>query len=201
MNIKYTAIICACLGLGLMTKVNGMSQEQQNKLDKQLSEAVYNDTLDEVKNLVRQGANVNTTNKHGTPLLLIAILFKDEEIAKYLIANGADIHTPIADGITFLMAASNYAHLFELVKFLVENGADINLTDKKGRTALSIAQSNSKNDCYTAEDRQKFAKIAEFLEDPYKYKLSRQLVVIKDTKGNRSAGGPDVNFKFVNNQK
>ena len=180
MNIKYTAIICACLGI--MTTTNGMSQEKQQKLDQQLLDTIGYGNLNEVKNLIRKGANVNARDRWGIPFLLRA-LPRHQEIAKYLITNGADVNTKTSDDNTVLMLAAYYG-LFDLVKFLVQNGADINAVDANNDTALSIAQ------------RKGFTEIANFLEDPYKYKLNRQLVVIKDTKKNRPAGGTDINFKF-----
>ena len=184
MNIKYTAIICVCLGL-LMTPINGMSPEQQQKLDKQLIDTIGYDNLNEVKNLIRKGANVNARDRWGIPFLLRA-LPRHQEIAKYLITNGADVNTKTSDDNTVLMRAAHYG-LFDLVKFLVQNGADINIVNDNNDTALSIAQGRGHNN------------IVDFLKDPQQYYRSRQLVIIKDTKAGTKPGAPDIHFNFVNN--
>ena len=186
MNIKYTAIICACLSIMMMmTTMHGMS-------DLKLLQAVSYDDLGGARALVNQGVDVKfLSEEHGLLHAAINDMYHGTmvwnpganynlEMLKLLVENGADVDSVYRHTTPLQWAVVN--HNLEAVKFLVEHGANINATTaKNGETALSIAI------------RRGYKDIADFLQ---KYKLSRQLVVIKDTKGNRSAGGPDINFKF-----
>lgn len=59
------------------------------EFDKQLLEAVQGNEIKKVKNLIAQGADVNTRNEFGeTPLHLA----QSKEMAEFLLSKGADIH-------------------------------------------------------------------------------------------------------------
>ncbi len=60
------------------------------------------------------------------------------EIAKALIANGANVNHQNDYGNTALIEASNKSHL-EIVKVLIDAGADVDHQNESGRTALTYA--------------------------------------------------------------
>lgn len=134
----------------------------------ELIEAVEANDIKKVKQLIRCGIDVNTTDKYGfrNPLkeavnknnieiarLLIesganvnccclgqSVLFEtsDIEMAKLLIKNGADINAQDFTGFTVLHRASHLGKV-EMVKFLIESGANIDILDRDCKSALDMA--------------------------------------------------------------
>jgi ankyrin repeat protein len=72
-----------------------------------------------------------------TPLLY-AVREDNREIVKLLLASGAQINQPDANGTTALLLALIDGHI-DLAQFLLERGADINSADGYGRTPLFSA--------------------------------------------------------------
>lgn len=104
-----------------------------------------------VKWLLAQGANPNKKtysshcdaqyfNEIKNPLLHIQLKNKNcTEMAKLLIAHGADVNTADSSGITLLINAI-YSEIFPLVKYLLETGkVNINQQNSFNRTALIYA--------------------------------------------------------------
>ncbi|MEQ9164954.1 MAG: ankyrin repeat domain-containing protein, partial [Fulvivirga sp.] len=70
----------------------------------------------------------------------MGVCFKGhDEIAKYLIDNGADVNLQSANGATALFYAINFSQ-HNMVKLLIGNGADLTMTDAKGNTAYEQAK-------------------------------------------------------------
>ena len=105
-----------------------------------LHRAVSNDNLEEVKNLIMRGENVNQKDENYsliTPLFL-AVENGNVEIAETLLNFRAKINAKDAVKQTPLMRLDEDASI-ELVNVLIKYGAKINLTDKDGNTALILA--------------------------------------------------------------
>ena len=145
---------------------NALAEYYNLWADKQKSagEAGYIDrtlTLDKVKLLVEQGADINARIKKfgdGTALMVSSAMGQ-LDIVKYLISKGADINARDKSGATALIAAATFSFVtnkdgnLEVVKALVEGGsfllfktnkgADINARDIElgGATALMMASS------------------------------------------------------------
>ena len=92
--------------------------------------------------MLRKGApvDIEDTVSGWTPLMRVACLSGNEDVAETLILKGADVNHLDKSGKTVLMAASMNGH-FGLVRLLIEKGADIYLKNKEGKTALEFAQS------------------------------------------------------------
>ena len=102
-------------------------------IDNQLFDAVRNNDLLNVQQLVLNGSDVNSRDRHSKTPLHYA---KSIEIAQVLVLNGADVNSRDGIGNTPLC----YADSVEIVQFLVLNGADINLRDCIGSTLLFYAK-------------------------------------------------------------
>ncbi len=101
---------------------------------KTIINASYDGNLTLAKELIRDGADVNTRYSGLTPLHNAAYN-GHLEVAKLLIQEGADINSLTdRDGITPLANAAAQGD-FDVVKLLVKNGAKVNLT-AKGKTGV-----------------------------------------------------------------
>ena len=99
--------------------------------------ACKNKKLEEVKSLMKEGADPNVSNKNGLTALMMVVSDGYLEIAEVLVKNGADTNLKEKMGKNALMMACENED-FEMVKTLVENGADTNERNKDGWTALMV---------------------------------------------------------------
>lgn len=93
-------------------------------LNKKLSLAVDKNDFSVVKNLLQQGADINSFSE-GMPILLNAIRKGNLECVKLLVEHGADIH--VCDD--FGSAALHYAAMngsLEISDYFIEKGLDVN---------------------------------------------------------------------------
>ncbi|MDX9907166.1 MAG: ankyrin repeat domain-containing protein, partial [Bacteroidales bacterium] len=105
----------------------------QQSLNDRLLEAVKQNNLDQVKDLVDQGADVNYTDSNNAPVLMWAAYKADLKMVKYLVGKGADY---TRKGIIDLGDGGYYGNLtgiaagegnLKMLKFLIEDcGVDIN---------------------------------------------------------------------------
>ncbi|HEY0426782.1 MAG TPA: ankyrin repeat domain-containing protein [Pyrinomonadaceae bacterium] len=110
-----------------------------------LSRAVSDNDLEEVRNLIARGENVNGKDEdynNITPLFL-AVENGSAEIAATLLNFGAKINARDGNKQTPLMRLDEDATP-ELVRLLINHGAKINLIDANGDTALILAANSVK---------------------------------------------------------
>jgi len=94
------------------------------KLSKQLIEAAEEWNLKKVKELVKQGADVNAVDHCGGTALTYAAIGDNLDIVKYLIEeHGADVNAVDEWGRTVLMYAAEKGNL-DMVKYLIEHGEE-----------------------------------------------------------------------------
>lgn len=99
--------------------------------------AVQNEEIDEVKDLIAHGANVNGKEDDKTTPLFTAVESGNIEIVRTLLDFGAKVNARDKQKQTPLMRLDGDANP-ELVELLLRYGAKVNLTDKEGNTALII---------------------------------------------------------------
>ncbi len=112
-----------------------------------LFNAVSDGNLEEVRNLIARGENVNAKEEYSgniTPLFL-AVENGNAEIAETLLSFGAKANARDENKQTPLMRLDDGAAP-GLVRILIKHGAKINLTDKAGNTALMNAATNGKTE-------------------------------------------------------
>jgi len=101
--------------------------------------AIDNRNLDQVKSIVKNGADINQTDADGRTPLMKASAIGRLDVVQFLVGrDGVDVNKTEDYGRTALMLASMGGHL-EIVKILVDHGADLNKTNVNGRTALMLA--------------------------------------------------------------
>lgn len=90
--------------------------------------------------LIKKGADVNAEDSYlnGATPLYLAAKYKNIEIARLLIANGAKVNILTRQGVSPLhQAAQNGDEA--MARLLSENGADVNIKNKEKQTPLHIA--------------------------------------------------------------
>ena len=116
-----------------------------------LVRAVDNDDIDEVRDLIARGENVNGKDENYdniTPLF-VAVENGDREIVRLLLDSGAKVNVRDRNKQTPLMRIDDEASA-ELVEILVQAGAKLNLSDNEGSTALIYAAANASTDVLRA---------------------------------------------------
>ena len=116
-----------------------------------LIQAARGSDVTKVKQLLKQGADVNTKDEDGRTALMEAvgsINIGCTETVRTLIDAGADVNAKNKNGSTALMWAVIFPRT-EVVKALIDAGADVNAKNKYGETALMSAESSGHTD--TAE--------------------------------------------------
>jgi ankyrin repeat protein len=96
--------------------------------------------LEIVKVLLDKGADINAVSKNklsATPLQGAAAM-QNLELARLLIARGANVNCRGEEGVTPLHEAAGNGQI-ELVKLLLANGANVNAKDDQGKTPLATA--------------------------------------------------------------
>jgi uncharacterized protein len=97
--------------------------------------AANNGQTEQVIDFLRRGLDVNTTDREGATLLLIAARTGNLGLAQFLVANRASLMRPNRYGDTALHLAASQGHI-QMVKLLVDSGAEIN---SSGWTPLQYA--------------------------------------------------------------
>lgn len=127
-----------------------MPAPQQQVLVKpqQLFDAVSNSDTATLRQLLRDGGNVNAVDSYGTPLLCHAIEEEHTLGIKTLLATpGIDINKTNANNVTPLSMAA-WMGLTDTVKeLLAMPGIDVNIANNNGDTALAAATLQNRADC------------------------------------------------------
>ncbi|MGL5955212.1 MAG: ankyrin repeat domain-containing protein [Brevinema sp.] len=94
-----------------------------------------------VKLLVNNGYNVYQTNKSGWTPLFQSVIFKNSEVARYLLQQGISPNTKTAKARTPLHEAARLGFDF-IVRDLLDAGADYKALDSQGDSPLLLAAEN-----------------------------------------------------------
>ncbi|CAH1251027.1 PPP1R12A [Branchiostoma lanceolatum] len=94
---------------------------------------------EEVGQLLRNGADINTANVDGLTALHQACIDDNMVMVKFLVEKEADMEYPDNEGWTALHATVSCGHL-EITQYLIENGADLSAVNNEGETPLDLAE-------------------------------------------------------------
>lgn len=120
--------------------VFGMASVAWATPDTDLVDAAKSGDMAAVQSALAAGADVNATNERGATPLMMAAAYGHAEIAKKLIAAGADLekrHVGTLDATALMFAASSPDPA--MVQLLLASGADVNTRDKMGDPAINWA--------------------------------------------------------------
>lgn len=102
-------------------------------------QAIDDNDKQEVNELLRKGADIETSGMNGdTPLIYVAYK-ENADMVRFILSKGADVNAKNDSGTTALNHAIFKANE-EIVRLLIENGADVNSVDYSKRTPLDWAQ-------------------------------------------------------------
>lgn len=104
-----------------------------------LLKAIKKGDVEQVKNLIAQGADVNCVNAFDESALGVAVREGKLEIVKLLINAGADVNRINTFQESVLMTAVKTGNL-EIVKLLIGAGADIHYKNRFNESAFTIAK-------------------------------------------------------------
>ncbi len=104
-----------------------------------IHQAVVDGNIDQVQQLLSQGADINSQNRMGWSLLRTAIQNRQQAVVEFLIAKGADVSAKDNSGQTPLLVAVNTGQK-NIVELLITKGADVNVMGGRGDNALSLAK-------------------------------------------------------------
>jgi len=103
-----------------------------------LMEAVIASDVEALKRGIREGGDVDTTDKSGWTLLMNAASKGLNDIVAALVEGKASLNYQDKDGRTALMNAV-YSGKNDTIRLLIGSGADVNLRGADGRSAYTIA--------------------------------------------------------------
>jgi len=108
----------------------------------ELFEAVKNNDLKSVRNLLKTVTDINIRDDRYKTVLMYAARSGYPEIVKLLIEAGADVNVSMGNNSTALILASKNGHR-DIARLLIDAGADIDIKDYEGKTALSNASADN----------------------------------------------------------
>ena len=100
--------------------------------------------LDEVRQALEEGANVNRKNENGWSVFLHAAWLGHSDLVKLLLENEADVNQQDSSGMTALMHAA-FSGNSNVARVLLEYKADPDKQDRNGMTALIRAAHHNPN--------------------------------------------------------
>ena len=110
-------------------------------LEEKLFEAIEAENINEARELIDKGANINAVIGYKTPLLEAADT-DNIDLVKLILDSGADVNYKNPEGFPLiaLIAHEHNINTKAIIKKLIKAGADIYATNARGTTAIELIQ-------------------------------------------------------------
>ncbi len=120
-----------------------VDKKEAKRLGKELVEEVKKDVagIDRIKELIRNGADLNAKNQIDMSALMYASWYDQKEIVKILIDNGADVNLGNKFDNTALQFASRMGHI-ETVEILLTKGVNVKKYDQGAKSLIEASLLN-----------------------------------------------------------
>ncbi|REC63528.1 hypothetical protein DRF65_05380 [Chryseobacterium pennae] len=132
---KILVFLLAFGSLSACQEKSGDFPNEEIMQEKDIISQVKNNNISAVKSALENGTDVNTRDRKGRSLLLIATLDKQTEMAKLLISYKADVNLQ-DDQLDSAFLYAGASGQTELVTLYLENGARFDLFNRYNGTAL-----------------------------------------------------------------
>lgn len=119
-------------------KAKILTPEKQAEINEQMIKAARGGYTDEVKEFIKQGANINYQDENHNTALFLAINQKLKELTDYLITGDIDVNLKNKAGMTALLYAAKIGNA-PLYEKLISRGADAKVADNEGRSVIIYA--------------------------------------------------------------
>ena len=110
-----------------------------DNLEYNLSEAITQGDIEQAKELIAQGADVNKKQEPFQQPPIVFAPLTGMEFVTLLVENGANVNAKDQDNNTALMNACLYGKI-EIAAYLISKGADINASNNDDLTILEAAR-------------------------------------------------------------
>ncbi|MEW6348698.1 MAG: ankyrin repeat domain-containing protein [Thermodesulfobacteriota bacterium] len=110
----------------------------------ELMQAAMAGKLEQVRELVARGIDINFVNRSGVSALMVACQWNQTQVVRFLLENGADVELRERGSGHDALMYSCFSGNPDLVELVLRHGATIDATDAMGRSALMIAASVGK---------------------------------------------------------
>ena len=118
--------------------IQSLEQSILAKDQRSVDKDKYKRPIDRAMQLIKQGADVNTSGPEGITLLMFAVLLNRENLVKRLLATpGINVNLQGTEGESALLIAVHRGYS-NIVKLLLAAGADTTLKTYDGETALDL---------------------------------------------------------------
>ena len=107
--------------------------------------AASNGSVDRLKQLIKDGADVNEKDEEGRSALQFAAGYGEIECMEVLLEAGADIDAVDENKNTAAHYSAGYGNV-ESVSLLKKKGADLSLKNEEGKTAKEVAEMNEQDE-------------------------------------------------------
>ena len=127
----------------LSPKLIRLRKDKRSSLDKTLARAVTQKNIHNVGILLERGADPSQNMRVGYPILLLAVMTRQHEVARLLLEAGASpnvVHPASKTSAIWYAARKND---IEMIRLLLQYGADVNAHGTTGLTALMEAIENN----------------------------------------------------------
>nr|CAD7445704.1 unnamed protein product [Timema bartmani] len=111
----------------------------------QLCQSVRNKRLDTFKDLLKDGGDINATDKTGRNVLHHVIKCGGLEFVRHIVDMGGNIKVQALNGFNALHYALRKGEI-DVVQYLIQKGADVNAIDKNNYSLIHIAVRNERLD-------------------------------------------------------
>ncbi|HOD39376.1 MAG: Phosphocholine transferase AnkX [bacterium ADurb.Bin243] len=119
-------------------KAAALTPEKQAEINDQMIKAARDGYTEEVKEFIKQGANLNYQDEESNTALFFAINQNLKELTDFLITGGANLNLKNKSGMTALLYAAKMGNA-PLYEKLASLGADAGAADNEGRSAIVYA--------------------------------------------------------------